>query len=160
MKIGFLSQSSDVGRLSALSSTPTWNMSYKQWRRTRRGTHFTFLKIGNISLCRKICFSYELLSPSNMMCSASSFIMSLLPFVVFSANDTIWFSDVYRRPSIKTVYEPMPDDRPRCSSASACPLSSLLLRIPSSRDRLCLSGQRLRTSFHSRDIFMLNVGKI
>ena len=31
-------------------------------------------------------------------------------------------------------------------------LLSLLIPIPSSRDRLCLSGQRLRTSFDSRDI--------
>ena len=54
----------------------------------------------------------------------------------------------------------MPDDRPRCSRVWIMgPLSLFLLRIPSSRDRLCLSGQRLRTSFHSRDIFHAEYGK-
>ena len=145
----------DIVRLYAWSSTPIWNMSSKQWRRTKRGA---------LSLDWKDVFTKQ----NQQLKAAASDIdvhhvlryMSLLLFSIVLAHDAIWFSDVYRRPSIKTVYEPMPDDRPRCSRVWIMGLLSLfLLRIPSSRDRLCLSGQPLRTSFDSRDIFHAEYGK-
>ena len=76
------------------------------------------------------------------------FYLSPLLCAIVLAHDAIWFSDVYRRPSIKTVYEPMPDDRPRCSRVWIMGLLSLfLLRTPSSRDRLCLLGYRISSAF-------------
>ena len=156
----------DIGRLSVSSSTPIWNMSYKQWRRTRRGIHpFDLHQISNLYLYHtkdivaplKSAVSYK--SPS-AMCSTTSILLSLPSSICGCQCEwcNIWFSDVYRRPSIKTVYEPMPDDRPRCSSAccenSILALLSLkLLRIPS-RDRLFLLGQPLRTSFDIGTCFM------
>ena len=136
----------DIVRLYAWSSTPIWNMWSKQWRRTKRGA---------LSLDWKDVFTKQ---NQQLKAAASDidvhhvlrymFDLSLLLFSIVLAHDAIWFSDVYRRPSIKTVYEPMPDDRPRCSRVWIIgPLSLFLLRTPSSRDRLCLLGYRISSAF-------------
>ena len=58
-----------------------------------------------------------------------------------------WFSDVYRRPSIKTVYEPMPGDRPRCSICVTSPRSSQTFASQSILKRQAPSfGQQQRVS--------------
>ena len=57
-----------------------------------------------------------LFSLSNLKTAAS--VMSSVRPILVSPHTLIRgtvSADVYRRPSIKTVYEPMPDDRPRCS---------------------------------------------
>ena len=155
----------DIGRLSVSSSTPIWNMSYKQWRRTRRGIHpFDLHQISNLYLYHtkdilvplKSAVSYK--SPS-AMCSTTSILLSLPSSICGCQCEwcNIWFSDVYRRPSIKTVYEPMPDDRPRCSSA-CCENSLQLLRIP------ILKGQALSFRPAAEDFLwyrdMFHVGRI
>ena len=52
----------------------------------------------------------NLKTAASVMCSVRSILLS--PHTLI--RETV-SADVYRRPSIKTVYEPMPDDRPRCS---------------------------------------------
>ena len=79
-------------------------MSCKQWRRARRGTNSPF------SQKDILVSASNLKTAASVMCSVRSILLS--PHTLI--RETV-SADVYRRPSIKTVYEPMPDDRPRCS---------------------------------------------